>query len=134
MAQVGSRYDEFETLNTRVVAISFGLDYWARAWQERTQAPFPVLLDPDQQTYRTYGLEKSLLRAWGPKALWYYARALWRGEQLQGARGDTDQLGGDFIVDQRGIVRFAYRSRDPTDRPSIETLLAVLRQMETTLL
>jgi peroxiredoxin len=132
VAQVVSQYDEIKTLNTRVIAISFGLEYWVRAWLEQTQAPFPVLLDPHRASYRTYGLEKSFWRAWSVKSLWYYAKAVLRGELLQGFRGETDQLGGDFIIDNRGIIRFAYPSHDPTDRPSIETLLTALRQLETT--
>jgi hypothetical protein len=39
------------------------------------------------------------------------------------------RLGADFVVDTRGIVRLAYRSRDPTDGPSVEHILAVLGQL-----
>ena len=56
--------------------------------------------------------------------LLFYAKALLRGEKLKEKRGDTDQMGGNFIVDAKGIVRFAYPSRDPTDRPEIAEMLA----------
>jgi len=94
-----------------------------------TESPFPVLLDPTHRAYLAYGLERSWRRAWNLPTLWYYAKALARGERLGGKRGDTDQLGGDFVVDERGIVRFAYPSRDPTDRPDVEALIAVLRRL-----
>jgi peroxiredoxin len=130
VAQLASLHAEFQSLNTKVVAISFGVEYWARAWLEETQSPFPVLLDPTLAAYQAYGLERSVLRSWGVKTLWYYARALGRGEKLIEKRGDTHQLGGDFIVDANGFVQLAYRGRDPTDRPAAADLLAVLRRLQ----
>jgi alkyl hydroperoxide reductase subunit AhpC len=121
---------EFQSLNTDVVAISFGAEQWARAWIEKTRSPFPVLLDPTLKAYQAYGLERSALRSWGVKTLWYYARALVQGEKLLEKRGDTHQLGGDFIVDANGLIQLAYPSRDPTDRPSTSELFAVLRRLQ----
>ena len=40
-------------------------------------------------------------------------------------------LGGDFIVDQQGIIRMAYRSHDPTDRPTLKVILLALDEIET---
>gem|GEM_PF-539652 len=111
MAQFVPFYEEIESLNTDVVAVSFGTPYWAKAWLQETQAPVSVWLDPEKESYRVYGLERSVWRSWGPKNLWFYARALMRGEKLQEKRGDTDQLGGNFIMDAQGIVRFAYPTR-----------------------
>jgi len=129
VAQVVPLHAELDALGVNVVAISFGIEYWARAWLQETNSPFPVLLDPEKSSYAAYGLERSFWRSWGPRTLLYYARAVLRGQKLHGNRGDTDQLGGNFIVDAGGIVRFAYESRDPTDRPSIERLLSVLRAL-----
>ncbi len=129
MAQVVSHYTEFKTLDTNLVAISFGSPYWAQAWRKEAHVPFSIWLDPERQSYRAYGLEKSVLRSWGLNNLRYYAHALLKGETLHGYRGDTNQLGGNFIVDAQGIVQFAYPSHDPTDRPSVEHLLMVLRRL-----
>jgi hypothetical protein len=38
-------------------------------------------------------------------------------------------MGGDFVIDIDSTVRFAYRSQDPTDRPPVEALLEVLRDL-----
>ncbi|MBV7332771.1 redoxin domain-containing protein [Chloroflexi bacterium TSY] len=128
------RYAEFAALNTKIVAISFGNDYWARAWLEETQSPFPIWLDQGRRSYQAYGLERSVLRAWGFRNLFFYAKALLRGEKLQENRGDTDQMGGNFIIDSNGIIRFAYPSRDPTDRPDIQEMLGVLEAVEDNIL
>ena len=41
-------------------------------------------------------------------------------------RSIAAQLGGDFIVDRDGILRLAYRSRDPADRPEVTLLLETI--------
>lgn len=126
MAQVVSRYAEIQALGAEVIAVSFGTPYWATVWLQETAAPFPLLLDPERAAYRAYGLQSSVLRSWMPKNLWYYVKAVAQGRELLGKRGDPHQLGGDFVVDARGIIRLAHPSQDPTDRPAVETLLRVL--------
>jgi hypothetical protein len=113
-------------LNTQVLIISFGTDPWARAWLRETGSPFPLLLDPERRVYRAYGLQRSVLRAWTPRVIWYYLRRVALGDRLHPLQGDPHQLGGNFIVDALGIVRLAHRSRDPVDRPAVDRLLQTL--------
>ena len=102
--------------------VTFSSEYWARVWLEETQAPFPLFLDPERTSYRAYGLLDSIWRAWGPRSVSYYLKALAGGREIHGARGKTGQLGGNFIVDPQKKLRFAHACIDPTDRPSIEQL------------
>jgi hypothetical protein len=44
-----------------------------------------------------------------------------------GNRGDTHQLGGDFVVGENGRIQLAHPSRDPVDRPSMAELLQAIR-------
>lgn len=92
--------------------------------------PFEFFLDPGRKAYQAYGLEHSLIRSWGPNVWFAYARLLLSGRRWRGIQGDSAQLGGDFIVDRNGIIRLAYRSHDPTDRPSINKLVSLLQQLE----
>lgn len=123
---------EIESLNTRIVVISFGVAHQARAWQGETGASFTLLLDVDRAAYRAYDLEHSLFRSWGPRVWWRYAQLMLRGYKWHGIQGDSGQLGGDFIVDANGVIRLAYRSHDPADRPPVSRLLAVLASCSTT--
>ena len=130
MAQVVPFSAEINSLNTDIYAVSFGTPYWAKAWLQTTGANFPIWLDLEKETYDVYGMTRSVWASWGPKNLWHYAKALARGEKLnEGTGEDTNQLGGNFIVDKNGIVRFAYASKDPTDRPEVEALMATLKSM-----
>jgi len=132
VAQLCQHSIEFESLNARLVVISFGLASQARAWLDETGAPFTLLLDPERAAYRAYGLEHSLARSWGLKVWERYARLMLAGHQWRGIQGDSGQLGGDFIVGANGIIRLAHPSRDPTDRPPVSQLLSVLANYSTT--
>ncbi|GIK57463.1 MAG: hypothetical protein BroJett015_31260 [Chloroflexota bacterium] len=127
MAQVVSHYAEIQAANAEVVTVSFESAYWAQVWLQETNSPFPFLVDESRAAYRLYGLESSLLRSWSPATLWYYAKAAWQGRETFGKRGDTHQLGGDFIIDAHGRIQLAHPSREPTDRPAIQTLLTTLQ-------
>ncbi len=126
MAQLCQHAAEIESLNARIVVVSFGLAYQARVWLEETRAPFLLLLDPERAAYRAYRLDHSLLRSWGVRVWWRYAQLMLGGQNWRGVQGDSGQLGGDFIVDATGIIRLVYRSNDPTDRPPVGQLLLAL--------
>ncbi len=121
---------KFAELNTRVFVISFGTLPAVQQWMSETCADFTVLLDRERTVYMAYGLERSRLRSFSPRTLWLYATRHLRGQQMHSSHGDdTSQLGGDFIVDKNGILRLVYPSRDPIDRPPVESLLDTLRQL-----
>ena len=130
MAQLRQSSEIIKGLNTRVAIISFGTFPGAIIWLQETAVPFEFFLDPQRKTYQAYGLEHSLIRSWGPKVWFTYARLLLSGRRWRGIQGDSAQLGGDFIVDRNGIIRLAYRSLDPTDRPSINELVSLLQRLE----
>lgn len=117
-------------LNVKVFIITFGNLLGAQNWLKETCSPFTLLLDPDRSIYERYGLERSLLRSWGFKTIWMYIKLLLSGRKWRGIQGDSAQLGGDFIIDSRGIIKLAYRSHDPTDRPSVSSMLALISKIK----
>ena len=117
---------ELTIMNTKVALISFSPATLGQAWLDEMKMAFPLLLDPDRAAYQAYGLQRSWWRSWGWNNLSFYARQVLSGRKLHGIQGDSTQLGGDFIVDSAGILRYAYRSHDPTDRPPITDILATL--------
>jgi peroxiredoxin len=118
-----------QTLNAQVVLISFSSTPQALRWRAETHVDFPLLLDPTRSVYRAYGLGSSIWRVWQPKVWWRYATMMLRGWRWRGIRDDPHQLGGDFIIDTKGILRFKHASVDPTDRPSTAELLTVLKKV-----
>ena len=102
----------------------------SQAWLEETCSPFELLLDPERKAYEAYRLERSVFRSWNLRTLWRYVKLLASGRRWRGIQGDSTQLGADFIVDPNGVVRLAYYSHDPTDRPSVDHLLAALTDLQ----
>ena len=41
---------------------------------------------------------------------------------------DPNQMGGDFIVGKDGCMVYVHPSQVPTDRPSVEKLIEVLKK------
>src|SRR5262245_4684629 len=92
--------------------------------------PFPVVGDPERAAYRAFGLERT---SWGrllrPGVVLRYLGLIFRGWLPRRPRSGEDvlQLGGDFVLNGEGRMVYAYRSAEPTQRPSIETLLQAVR-------
>ena len=93
-----------------------------------TPLPIPVFADPDRKVYAALGLARtSWARLLRPGLIWRYLRMIAHGGKVRRVPEGEDalQLGGDFLVDGSGRVLWAYRSKDPTDRPVVERLLAL---------
>lgn len=116
---------EFDALNTQIILLTYSGTFWLDAWRKNTDVPYPLLFDPSKEVYRQYGLGQSIWGIFAPRLIWYYMRGL----HLPLAKGNPFQLGGDFIVDSTGILRYKHPSAEPTDRPSPEKLLAELRKI-----
>ena len=130
MAQLCGHQDELKRLNVTVLVVSFSSrTVAARAWLQETCPSFTMLLDPERKVYRAYGLKSSWLRTVNPSAAWDYIRLLLSGQRVRGIEADPYQLGGDFIVDTKGVLRLAYRSRVATDFPPVADLLAILSNL-----
>jgi peroxiredoxin len=127
--QVQDRQQEFDALGVQIVAIAFVTPERLRSYLGAHPLPFRALADPDRSAYQALGLGRAgWSRLFGWNVLRAYAGLLWRGRKLERAREDVRQLGGDFLLDAHGEIVFAYRSRDPADRPSVDDLLAAVRR------
>jgi alkyl hydroperoxide reductase subunit AhpC len=123
MVQLRRYQDEFAELNTEIVAVSFTGGELADTWVQQTSVPFTLIIDEDKSLYEAFGLQQSFWGSFGLKSTWYYLKNL----KLPRIWGDPLQLGGDFLIDAEGVLRWAYRSEDNTDRPPIDDVLAVAR-------
>jgi hypothetical protein len=118
------RSAEFQNLNTDVLTITFSSLGYAKVWSEEVCPQFPLLVDSDHALYRLYGMERSLVSPWSPRALWRMVQLVRAGQRWRGIQGDVTEQGGDIVVAANGLVRYLYVSRDPSDRPPVDDLLA----------
>ena len=120
----------FTELGVQIVVITFQAGDFARAYVEETGLRWPLLVDERRQLYHAYGMRKA--RLWdlvGPAVWWTYFLELLRGQLPHWPQADTQQQGGDVLIDPAGIVRFHHVGAGPADRPSVEELLRVRRML-----
>lgn len=122
------RQDDLERHNAEVLVIGFESARRVGGYCRRYQLPFRCLVDDERAVYRAYGLGRaSWLRTLTPRALAPYIRLMFSARTVQRASDqDVRQQGGDFVVGRDGRIRLAYVSDDPSDRPTVEAILAAL--------
>lgn len=126
------RYEEFRKLDAEVAVVSQARPEILALFLREQPLPFPVVADPERAAYRAFGLERT---SWGrvlrPGVVLRFLRLLFRGWRPRRVRQGEDvlQLGGDFLLDAAGRLAYAYRSTEPTDRPTVEALLGAVRDL-----
>jgi hypothetical protein len=91
----------------------------AREFCQRQHLPFICLSDANRASYRAYGLRRGSLReVVGPAALAAGLRAAARGHFASVPVDDVYQLGGTFLIDTGGVIRFARYPAHAGDHPS----------------
>lgn len=100
------------------------------AFLKKFELPFPMICDPDRKLYEAYGLKRmGTLGFLSPSLALKSLGALAGGNLVGMPEGDVKQLAGVFIIDTSGHVRFRHLSADPSDFPSAEDVLAVLKSI-----
>jgi peroxiredoxin len=130
--QLRRNRNKLAAANLHIILIGLGDADAAAQFRKEYDLPFIVLCDPTLRIYARYGLLKmSPIRELEPANV---RRTLQRSGEYGNnlfsfMKGQNIlQLGGIFVVDQQGIVRFAQRSRHQSDFPPIETILATLKE------
>jgi hypothetical protein len=114
--------------STQFLAISFEPPaIVARFERELHGEFFRLCSDPERRAYRAFCLPRvATHRLLGWRTFRAYARAARAGRWTFGRGSDVHQMGGDFVLDENGVLRYLHVSREPGDRPSSSVLLAAL--------
>lgn len=117
---------QFARAGMRVVLIGLGDPTKAREFRDTFALPFTILADPEKTAFRAYDLiYRMRLRqeALNPDSV---LKTLARTPRYGWAMTEQDifQLGGVFVVDRTGIIRFAYRSLRAADHPPHAAIIA----------
>ena len=117
---------QFEDNGFQIILVGLGTFDQAEAFKKRFSLSFPIICDPEKKLYRTYGLGGgSVASMVSPAFLLKGLKTLSKGHTLGIPQGDIMQMPGVFLIDTSGNIRYAHYSKDPSDNPSINTLLAL---------
>jgi hypothetical protein len=116
----------FEDNGFQVVLVGLGTTDRAEAFKKQFSLSFPIICDPEKKLYQAYGLGRgSVVRMASPTFLLKGLKTLSQGHTPGIPRDDIMQMPGVFLIDTSGNTRYSHYSKDPSDNPSIETLLAL---------
>ena len=129
LSQLRQEEQALEALAIQVVVVTFQGGAVVRAYAEETNLRWPILVDQSRLLYRAYGMERgSVWAVWGPASWGSYVKLLLKGRQLRRPSGDVHQLGGDVLIDPEGVVRLCHVSRIPADRPTLSSIVEIVRK------
>lgn len=103
MRQLAHLYPDLQILGCEILVIGGGSIQAAGQLAHTYSLPFPVLADPNQQTYQSYGLSKL-----GISPL---------------------QRSGTFLVDKAGNIRYQQKAWLPTGALDEEALQKAIKQL-----
>ncbi len=119
-------YSEFKARGAEVAIVTIDTPAQVAALCQRYKCAFPCLSDPRAEAYRAFGLERGgVAQVITPRIIWRAAVSTLKGN-YGGPMGDVFQMGGTFVIDRGGIVRYCYRNRDAADNAPIDEVLAAL--------
>jgi peroxiredoxin len=95
--QLRQKQEDILSLNVSVLAVASDKPEVLAPLVKALKLPFPLIGDPLQSAFRNYDLIE---------------------------RNNT--LGGDFVIDDEGIVRYAHRGVTPDDRPPMAEIMDAL--------
>jgi peroxiredoxin len=120
-------YSEFQARGAEVAIVTVDAPAQVAALCQRYQCEFPCLSDPRAEAYRAFGLERGgVAQVLTPRIAFRAAAAALKGN-YGGPIGDIFQMGGTFVIDREGVVRYCYRNRDAADNAPVAEVLASLR-------
>lgn len=107
-----------------MLAVGVGEPKHARAVAGRIAPGIECLSDKAGGIHQAYGVNRGTLsHVADPRLIKAVGRALSHGQMQSRATGDTAILGGTFIIDQKGIVRYAHYDQVAGDVPHLPALL-----------
>jgi peroxiredoxin len=131
LAWLKQDYPRFQSAGAEVVCIAEGDAKVGKAYAILYDLPFPLLLsDSDLGIYREYGLLRgSAIDLLKPSLLLRGLKSFLQGHIQTKLEGDPGQLGGAFVIDRSGTVRYLYRSKDASDTVKVETLIDAVTKL-----
>jgi len=108
-----------------LVIVGNGSVAQAKGFRDDNRITTPVFTDPTLEAYRAAGLRRPIVPL-RPQVVASAVRALRAGHRQTRLLGDPLQLGGVFVVEAGGRIRYSFIARDAGDHPLLDEVLAHL--------
>ena len=123
--------DEFKRRNIFIKVISFAELKELQIYQEHFQWKMELYSDPKRTFYKFMGLTRgSWFKVFHPKTAFKYVQYFLEGKKMKKTRQDIYQMGGDFIFNKNGELKYVFKSQRPDDRPSVSELINQIKNLK----
>ncbi len=117
--------DKFHNLGVQIKVVSFAPAQSLESYLLQFSWKFDLFSDPGRQIYKLFGLGRAKpWKIFHPRTVIKFVKLVLKGTKIQKSKEDEFQMGGDFLIDASGHLRYIFRSETPDDRPSVEQLLS----------
>jgi len=124
VAQLRREQNGLQTAGIDVVLISSGSAAQAESFRREFEVPFPIVSDPGCVLFKKYGLRDMERRDYySPFMVLKVVKVLVEGYGYKAGQGSSSQLGGVFIIDTGGKVKFAHIADNAADHPSAKVII-----------
>jgi hypothetical protein len=124
--------ETLDKLGVSLLILTFEPRKLAETYQQESVTPWPLLIDESRHLYHQYNMFRAgFWDIWGPRTWWAYIKELLNGNIPTLSSGDTHQRGGDVLINGKGIVQLHHVGAGPADRPSVESILRIVRKNPT---
>jgi len=115
----------------QAVLVGMGDPGQAEAFRRELELPFPLVCDTEKALYKAYGLRRATIaQTASPKILVKGMAAMLAGHKLGIPARDPLQMGGAFLIDTSGTIRWSYLAKDVSDYPSVDVLVEAWRSVQ----
>lgn len=128
VAQLRDAQDQLDESGVIVKVVAFDNDFMAKAYVSNTNLKWPLLLDSKRELYRGYGMERGTFwQLYNPISILKYLWLIATGTRPGKPGSDWNQMGGDILIDPKGIVQMHFISSNPHDRPTVNEILELIK-------
>jgi peroxiredoxin len=130
LAQLEQHQDEIRAAGLSLAAVGIGEPKHAQRYCGSLAPSVTCLVNKSLEAYQAYGLKAgNVLQLAGPQVISAGARAVGRGHTQGETTGNPYMLGGVFVIDQQGVVRFAEYDEYAGDHPVFGHILRAARDL-----
>ncbi len=130
LAQLERHQTELQAAGLRLAAVGIGEPKHAQRYCGTLAPSVTCLTNKTLEAYKAFGLKQgSVGQLMGPAVLAAGARAASHGHTQGETTGNAFMLGGVFVIDQGGVIRFADYDEYAGDHPVFAHILAAARDL-----
>jgi peroxiredoxin len=133
MAQLRQDYDRIVAANLKLAVITPHPNTATATYQAEHNLTYPILSDNRRKAYKRYGLGRlSVLHEINPLT-WLRNLPSLRQQGVAASKNtDMAQLGGVFVIDNGGTLRYVHIAHDAADNPPTAAIIAAAQEISYT--